>query len=300
MTTRCPMAPAPAGPARRPLQAGFTLIELLVVVAIIAILAGLLLPALNESRRHGRAAVCRSNQRQAGTAISLYMDDHDGWLMAELSGGADAAEQTAPGYYNATLDYIGVNTSRFPTKATIGNWHAEHGATWAAGRDAYRDWQRVSQVFWCPEDRYFQPPDEDVYAATWRAAYAVEAKPCSYGFPLYTYLAYGKHLSGENQWFSGWSRMGHARSSSRTVLLAECDFHLWLSMTDQFLCNTYASATPPRVTRSYYHHPGNSATVYGRHFVGTTNYLFADLHVQTRPAPPYTFDSAEAYAVIRD
>ena len=55
---------------------GFTLVELLVVIALIATLAGLLLPTLGRAKESGRAAVCLSNLHQIGLALQMYAQDN--------------------------------------------------------------------------------------------------------------------------------------------------------------------------------------------------------------------------------
>ncbi len=59
----------------------FTLIELLIVVAIIAILAAMLLPALNQARARAQFIRCSSNLKQLGTAASLYANDFDNYIV---------------------------------------------------------------------------------------------------------------------------------------------------------------------------------------------------------------------------
>lgn len=61
-------------------RAAFTLIELLVVIAVIALLVGILLPALGAARRQAKTAVCSSRLQQLGVGLALYLNDYDNTL----------------------------------------------------------------------------------------------------------------------------------------------------------------------------------------------------------------------------
>ena len=77
-------------------RAGFTLIELLVVISIIAILAGMLLPAIGSVRDSARSAVCSSNLRQVGMAMNAYANDWDGLVVPYYRGYAPAWATIGP------------------------------------------------------------------------------------------------------------------------------------------------------------------------------------------------------------
>ena len=66
----------------------FTLIELLVVIAIIAILAAILLPALQNARQRGMAAGCANNAKQMSASILRYAGEYDDWFPAAAGTGS--------------------------------------------------------------------------------------------------------------------------------------------------------------------------------------------------------------------
>ncbi|MFC1764095.1 type II secretion system protein [Planctomycetota bacterium] len=66
---------------------GFTLIELLVVIAVIAVLLGILMPALSAARKQAWGAVCKNGLRSIGMAMALYAEDNDYFIPRGVTGG---------------------------------------------------------------------------------------------------------------------------------------------------------------------------------------------------------------------
>jgi len=108
---------------RRPSEkhgSAFTLIELLVVIAIIALLMGVLLPAMGQARRTARSLVSSSRQRQVVLAANLYATDHEGSYPESVATAAGlartwrwqeprkmkACQPRADGYHASTAAYL--------------------------------------------------------------------------------------------------------------------------------------------------------------------------------------------------
>ena len=133
---------------RKPM--GFTLIELLVVIAIIAILAAILLPALNSARERGRSASCINNLKQISNALFSYQDDNEGYC--------------PHANYSKTI-YYSWNTKLMPYLGYSGTV-----STWEGNPNPYE-----FPVMLCPS----QPEETLNNLMGWKASYCVNGSGTS-------------------------------------------------------------------------------------------------------------------------
>lgn len=111
---------------------GFTLVELLVVIAIIAVLIGILLPALNRARTMAKATTCMSNLRQLGLGLTMYLNEYKSTFPPHKQ----SLTSNDPFWGDCLLPYV-KNTELFRCPAmTPGEYEGNNGVVWSYAYDA--------------------------------------------------------------------------------------------------------------------------------------------------------------------
>jgi len=175
-----PMTPSPRA-------APFTLIELLVVVAIIAVLASLLMPALASARGRAKALTCLANEKQMNTAAISYADDEVGWLPHTTRFGCE--------WMIKLTDYLGGTRPGMSTQISHKNSPDKH-----------------YKVFRCPTT--FNWPRKEYYHGSY-----------GYNLPLTSTTAGGTNTTDPNSGtyvYQFVNRLDAIRDTSVTLLLGDC------------------------------------------------------------------------------
>lgn len=124
-------------PTDRPRASGFTLVELLIVLSIIALLVGVLMPALAAARNAAHAVQCGSRMRQLGVATASYLHDFDATYPQptqdgyyDTDRGYPAGEKQRNCWYNALDPYIAEYAEQYVNSSDRNNVAIKQDPAW--------------------------------------------------------------------------------------------------------------------------------------------------------------------------
>ena len=220
----------------------FSLIELLVTIAVIAILAGLLLPALNAAREKGRGIACSANLKQIGMFLLAYEDDNNGWGPDGINTNFHSDGNTFAQLWQDRLMYY------YMPNVPVG--HVHH----AEIKDGIR---KIRPIFVCPASGYAQSASTDT-ALLYR----------NYGINYH--MAAHEKVNSPYQAYAG-MRASTLTSPSERTWVADRGTNI---KTQAFSENVY-------YIQSGAHKNVEGYDIGYRH-VGLANFVFADGHTASR------------------